>query len=104
MPYTWNNDYGIMMNGLLEPTGLDYASISFCIGVGAFIYGLVQPFLGMLALKKSNAFVMMLGIILTITGLFITPLCRSFLTLFIFFGLILPLGTTGLCFGIIMGQ
>lgn len=32
-----------------------------------------------------------------------TPLCRNTLTLLLFFGLILPFGTTGLCFGIIMG-
>ena len=33
----------------------------------------------------------------------ITPLCRNIFTLFIFFGLVLPFGTTGLCFGIVMG-
>lgn len=98
-----HDNYGIMMNGLTGVTKIDYASVSFCIGVGALVYGLSQPFLGMLALKKSNTFVIMLGILFTVLGLIVTPLCRSFFTLLLFFGLILPFGTTGLCFGIIMG-
>lgn len=98
-----HDNYGIMMTGLLQVTGIDYASISFCIGTGALVYGFAQPFLGMLALKKSNVFVILLGIAFTIIGLIVTPLCRNFILLFIFFGLVLPFGTTGLCFGIIMG-
>ncbi len=98
-----HDNYGIIMNGLLGHTGIDYASISFCIGVGALVYGVAQPFLGMLALRKSNVFVILLGIAFTVTGLVVTPLCRSFSTLLVFFGLVLPFGTTGLCFGIVMG-
>lgn len=98
-----HDNYGIMMTGLIPVTGLDYAQISFCIGTGALVYGLAQPFLGMLAIKKSNAFVILLGITFTIIGLIATPLCKSFFMLFLFFGLLLPLGTTGLCFGIVMG-
>lgn len=98
-----HDNYGIMMTGLLPATGIDYAGISFCIGAGALVYGFAQPILGMLALKKSNVFVILLGIICTITGLIVTPFCRNFILLFIFFGLVLPFGTTGLCFGIVMG-
>lgn len=98
-----HDNYGIMMTGLLPVTGIDYAGISFCIGTGALVYGFAQPFLGMLALKKSNVFVILMGIAFTITGLIVTPLCRNFFSLFLFFGLVLPFGTTGLCFGIVMG-
>lgn len=98
-----HDNYGIMMTGLLPATGMDYASISFCIGTGALVYGFAQPFLGMLALRKSNVFVILLGIVCTITGLMVTPHCHSFVSLFLFFGLILPFGTTGLSFGIVMG-
>ena len=92
-----------MMKGLITYTGIDYASISFCIGVGALVYGVAQPFLGMLALRKSNVFVMLLGIFCCVLGLAVTPMCTNTITLLIFFGLVLPFGTTGLCFGIIMG-
>lgn len=98
-----HDNYGIMMNGLLPVTGVDYAGVSLCIGAGALVYGFAQPFLGMLALKKSNTFVILLGILFTVTGLAVTPLCRGLPSLFIFFGLVLPFGTTGLCFGIVMG-
>lgn len=46
---------------------------------------------------------MIIGILFTVIGLVVTPLCHNILSLLIFFGLLLPFGTTGLCFGIIMG-
>ena len=98
-----HDNYGIMMTGLIPYTGIDYVSISFCIGVGALVYGLAQPFLGILALRKSNVFVILVGILFTVVGLIGTPLSTNTFTLLLFFGLILPFGTTGLCFGIIMG-
>ncbi|MGI6217816.1 MAG: MFS transporter [Coriobacteriales bacterium] len=97
-----HDNYGIMMNGLLGPTGVDYQGISFCIGVGALIYGFAQPFMGMLAIKTSHRFVLISGIFLMVAGLCLTPLCRSFITLLLCFGIVLPLGTTGLAFGILM--
>lgn len=97
-----HDNYGIMMNGLLGPTGQSYKNISFCIGVGALIYGFDQPLLGMLAIKKSPTFVLLHGIAFMAAGLCLTPLCRSFFTLLLCFGIILPLGTTGLAFGILM--
>ena len=98
-----HDNYGIMMKGIIPYTGIDYASVSFCIGAGALVYGIAQPFWGMLALKKSNVFVIILGIAFTVIGLVFTPICKNTLMLLLFFGLILPFGTAGLCFGIIMG-
>ncbi len=98
-----HDNYGIMMTGLIPTTGLTYQSISFCIGVGALIYGFAQPLLGMLALRKSYAFVIIVGIISMVTGLVVSPLCRNLPSLLLFFGILLPFGTTGLSFGIMMG-
>ncbi len=98
-----HDNYGIMLKGLIGTSGLTYAQISFCIGIGAFIYGLAQPALGMLALKKSNAFVILLGIACMVIGLVATPLTRSFPAMLLFFGLLLPFGTAGLSFGLVMG-
>lgn len=98
-----HDNYGIMMNGLVRTTGISYSYISFCIGTGALVYGVAQPFWGMIALKKSNALVIMLGIIFTVLGLVITPVCKEPVFMLLFFGLILPFGTTGLAFGIVMG-
>jgi predicted MFS family arabinose efflux permease len=97
-----HDNYGIMMNGLLEPTGISYSGISFCIGVGALIYGFAQPFMGMLAIRTSQSFVLISGIVMMAAGLCLTPLCRNFVLLLLCFGILLPLGTTGLAFGILM--
>ncbi len=98
-----HDNYGIMLTGLIGTSGLSYSSISFCIGIGAFIYGLAQPFLGMLALKRSNAFVIILGILCMVLGLVGSPLSRNFPCMLLFFGILLPFGTAGLSFGIVMG-
>ncbi|MBR1810176.1 MAG: MFS transporter [Clostridia bacterium] len=97
-----HDNYGIMLNGLVARTGLDYAAVSFVIGVGALLYGVAQPFMGMLALKKSNAFVMLLGIFLIALGLIATPFSKNFVMLLLTFGIVLPVGTTGLASGILM--
>lgn len=97
-----HDNYGIMLNSLVARTGLDYAAVSFIIGVGALLYGLAQPFMGMLALKRTSAFVMLLGMGLTAAGLILTPLCRSFVALLLCFGILLPVGTTGIAYAILM--
>lgn len=98
-----HDNYGIMMNGIIQKTGIAYASVSAVIAVGQILYGVTQPLFGMLALKKSNAFVLLIGIIMMAVGLIATPLCSSVWSLLIFFGIILPSGTGALCFGIVMG-
>ena len=97
-----HDNYGIMTTSLMERVGLDYAKVSFIIGVGALLYGVAQPFMGMLALKKSNTFVMLLGMLLMAVGLFLTPFSTNFVTLLLTFGIILPVGTTGIASGILM--
>lgn len=98
-----HDNYGIMLKGVVEHTGISYASVSFVIAVGQILYGATQPLFGVLALRKSNAFVMLCGIILMGIGLIMTPLCSAMWSLLLFFGIILPAGTGALCFGIVMG-
>ncbi len=98
-----HDNYGIMLTGVVEHTGLTYASVSSVIAVGQILYGATQPLFGMLALRKSNAFVMLCGVLLMAAGLITTPFCGNSLTLLLSFGIILPAGTGALCFGIIMG-
>lgn len=98
-----HDNYGVMLNGVVTHTGINYTSVSFVIAVGQILYGATQPVFGMLALKKSNAFVMLCGVLLMAAGLIATPLCGSLWSLLLFFGIILPTGTGALCFGIVMG-
>lgn len=97
------DNYGIMMTGITAHSGLSYQTVSFVIAVGQILYGATQPFFGMLALRKSNTFVMLCGIALMTAGLIATPFCAAGWQLLIFFGILLPSGTGALCFGIIMG-
>lgn len=98
-----HDNYGIMLPGIVARSGIDYASVSFVIAVGQILYGATQPAFGMLAIKKSNAFVMLLGIILMAVGLIVSPFCNNLWSLLLFFGILLPAGTGALCFGIVMG-
>lgn len=98
-----HDNYGIMLDGIIQHSGIDYASVSLVIAIGQILYGATQPLFGMLALKKSNAYVLFLGICLMAVGLIATPLCTSTWSLLIFFGIMLPAGTGALCFGIVMG-
>lgn len=98
-----HDNYGIMLKGIVERTGMSYARVSFVIAVGQILYGVTQPLFGMLALRKSNALVMLLGVVLMAAGLVATPFCTSLITLLFFFGILLPAGTGALCFGIVMG-
>ena len=65
-----HDNYGIMMTGLIPYTGIDYVTISFAIGVGALVYGLAQPFLGILALRRSPVFVILVGILCCLDALY----------------------------------
>lgn len=98
-----HDNYGIMLPGIVPRSGINYAFVSFVIAVGQILYGVTQPVFGMLAIRKSNAFVMFLGIVFMATGLIVTPFCGELWSLLIFFGILLPAGTGALCFGIVMG-
>mgnify|MGYP000108004816 CR=1 FL=1 len=99
-----HDNYGIMLNGIVAHTGIDYASVSFVIAVGQILYGATQPIFGMLALKKSNAFVMMCGIVFMAVGLIVTPFCSGWWSLLIFFGILLPAGTVRFALGLLWEQ
>lgn len=45
---------------------------------------------------------MKIGIVMMVLGLVITPYCRTFATMLLFFGIILPSGTGAVSFGIVM--
>ncbi len=97
------SNYGVMLNAISESSGLPYSSVSFVLAVAQLVFGIAQPVFGIIALKKSNLFVMCCGILLMVTGLLIIPSCRSAWMLMLFLGIMLPAGTGAMSFGIIMG-
>ena len=94
--------YGIMLGIILAETTIAYSSISFVIAVGQLMFGLVQPVFGIIALKKSNSFVLSIGCFLIALGLAAIPFCTDAWSLMLFFGIILATGTGAISFGIIM--
>lgn len=97
------SNYGIMLGGIMESSGLPYDSVSLAVAVAQLMFGVTQPVFGVLALKKSNGFVLCLGTILVAMGLLMTPACHAMWSLMLFFGFLLPAGFGALSFGVIMG-
>ena len=96
-------NYGLMLSAISENSGISYSSVSFVLAVAQLMFGITQPIFGIVALKKSNPFVLVLGALMIVTGLLMIPLCKTVWQLLIFLGILLPSGTGALSFGIIMG-
>lgn len=97
------SNYGIILGGIVENSGLSYDTVSFVVAAAQLIFGVMQPIFGMLALKKSNAYVLCFGVVLSAIGLLLTPACTELWSLMFFFGFLMPAGFGALSFGIIMG-
>lgn len=97
------SNFAVMLPQLVEHSTLSYGQVSLVLAVGQFIYGAAQPVFGILALKKSNKFVLLSGTLLIIAGLALTPLCHSEFSLMLTLGIMFHAGTGALCFGIVMG-
>lgn len=95
--------YGIMLNTISSDTGIAYAAVSFAIAIGQLVFGIAQPVFGIVAIKKSNKFVLVLGSLFMAVGLIAIPFCKSEWMLLLFLGVILPIGTGAISFGMIMG-
>ena len=97
------NNYGIMINSIVENSGISFSAVSFVLAIGQLMFGLVQPIFGVLAAKKGNKYPFICGAILVIAGLLLTPLCKSIFSLILCLGIILPSGSGAISYGIILG-
>lgn len=71
------SNFGIIVQALADRTGVSYADVSFAVAVGQLMYGVTQPIFGIVAMKKSNGFVLVLGTLMMAAGLLLTTLARS---------------------------
>ncbi len=97
------SNFGLIATAIQSRTGIAPERISFAIAIAQLLYGLSQPFFGILALKKSNSFVLGLGGILMGAGLLLIPVSRSVVMLDISLGLLVGLAAGALAFGVVMG-
>lgn len=95
-------NYGVMLGSIAETSGVTSATVSFVLAVGQLVFGIMQPVFGIVAMKRSNRFVLCIGSLLTAAGLLLIPFCKSTWMLLLFLGILLPSGTGALSFGIIM--
>ncbi|NCC01155.1 MAG: MFS transporter [Clostridia bacterium] len=97
------SNYGLLIEAILKNNNINYSSVSFILAAGQLVFGITQPVFGVIALKKTNRFVLITGLMLMITGSLLTPLSKSGVLLFLSLGIILPAGTGAISFGVIMG-
>lgn len=97
------NNFGIMLSGIIENTGMAFASVSFVLAVAQLCFGMTQPFFGVLAKKRGNRFALLTGICCITAGILLLPFCKSLLTLMLVLGILLPGGLGAMGFSLVMG-
>jgi len=86
------SNYGILLNPIIENSGITYSYVSFALALAQLVFGIMQPVFGIIAMKYSGAFVLRRGVILLVAGLLLLPLCKDMWMLLIVLGGILPSG------------
>lgn len=94
--------FGVLLNIIAAGTGIAYASVSAAIAIAQLVFGISQPVFGIIANKKSKRFVLMLGCLFMGVGLILIPFCQGVIPLIGALGVILPIGTGAVSFGMIM--
>ena len=98
------SNIGILLNPVAAHSGLSYDSVSICIAFMQLFFGLSQPVFGIVASRKSNRFVLLLGILflgLSMIGMMIST---SFVMLFISLGIVFGLGAGAIAFGLVLSS
>ncbi len=93
---------GIFLHAIVGNSGLSYDKVSLIVASGALIFGVTQAVFGILALEKSNLYVLVVGILMMTVGMVATGFCTSFIALFISFAVLLFGGIGAVSSGIIM--
>lgn len=97
------SNFGLISSAVNAHTGLPEETISLAVAAAQLLYGLSQPFFGILALKKSNSFVLGVGGVLMGAGLLLIPFSSSAWMLYLSLGLLVGLAAGALAFGVVMG-
>lgn len=95
-------DIGILLMPIVEQTGLEYSSVSFCIAVMQLVFGAAQPLFGIMASRLSNRVVLILGAAVMALSLVGIALSRDFLGLLISLGFLFGIRGGALAFGLIL--
>lgn len=97
-------DIGILLEPLMAHCDASYQQVSFCIAVMNLVFGATQPAFGMLAARRSNRFVLILGALLLCASMAGMTLSSSFAGLFVSLGILFGTGAGALAFGLILSS
>lgn len=95
-------DIGILLVPLSQHSGVSYEDVSFCIAVMQLVFGLMQPVFGIIAGRRSNRFVLGLGVTMMLLSLAGMMLAQSFAMLLLSLGIFFGCGAGALAFGLIL--
>ncbi|MGI6535199.1 MAG: MFS transporter [Eggerthellaceae bacterium] len=98
----FRSDVGILLQPLAAQCGLRYEDVSLCIAVMQIVFGGTQPFFGLLAAKRSNRFVLVLGAVVVAASLLGMVAARSFAALMLSLGIGFGVGAGALGFGLVL--
>lgn len=96
--------YGLLLPHICAATGLGYATVSFVIALGQLFFGIMQPFFGFMALRASARAALLTGCAMMFAGLALVPFSYNAFLLAFSLGILLPSGTAGASFGILMSS
>ncbi|MDO5538147.1 MAG: MFS transporter [Desulfovibrionaceae bacterium] len=96
-------NFGTLLGPIAESSGLSYGDVSFVLATSQLLFGLLQPAFGILALRTSERFVLVLGVLLMAASFLLTPFCHAMWSLGVTLGVLLPAGTAALSFGLLLG-
>lgn len=95
-------DIGILLGPLAAYHGLAYGDVSLCIAVMQLVFGASQPLFGILATRRSNRFVLLVGVALFLASFAGMALFRGMMALMLSLGVLFGLGAGALSFGLIL--
>lgn len=98
------SDIGILLVPLSEHCNASYQEVSFCIAVMNLAFGAVQPAFGIVAARRSNRFVLLIGVVLLGASLIGMLASRSFVGLFLSLGVLFGTGAGALAFGLVLAS
>lgn len=94
--------FGVLLNIITAGTGIAYADVSSAIAIAQLVFGISQPVFGVIANKTSKRFVLMIGCLFMGAGMILIPFCEGPVALTSALGVIMPIGTGAVSFGMIM--
>src|SRR5215472_11324364 len=94
---------GLFVAPINKATGMGIVAISFAMAIGQFVWGLAQPFFGIVADRFGSRWVLIAGAVLLATGAGLTTVVTSELGLVLTIGVLFAAGAAAGSFSVLIG-